>query len=63
MAQRLLAMRATCVMNNKQEVIINIFPVVGIQVDVKHGRSTLRAMLAEKYVATLFCPYSIYWIC
>ena len=39
------------------------FPVVGIHVDVKHGRSTLRAMLGGKYVATLLCPYSIYWLC
>ena len=39
------------------------FPVVGIQVDVKHGRSSLREMLAEKYVATPLSPYSIYWLC
>ena len=62
LANKLLAMQAACVMNRNQEVIKK-FPVMGIQVDVKHSRSTSCAMLAEKYVATLLCPYSIYCIC
>ena len=40
-----------------------VFSGSGYQVDVKHSSSTLRAMLAEKYVAILLCPYLIYWLC
>ena len=39
---------------------IKLLPVVDVQVDVKHSRSSLRAMLAEKYVATLLRSCSIY---
>ena len=56
MAQRFLAMQATYFMNCKQEVIIFFLTVVVIQVDVKHGRSTLRAMLAEN-VWQPFCVH------
>ena len=58
LANKLLAMQTTSVMNRKQKEIKNFFPEVDIY--AKHGRSVLRAMFPEKYVVSLF---SIFRLC
>ena len=63
LANKLLAMQAKSGLNRKQKEINIFFPVVDIYGYAKHGISALRAMFPKKYVVTLVCTYSIFYLC
>ena len=56
-------MQAKKGLNRKQKEINIFFPVVDIYGYAKHGISALRAMFPKKYVVTLVCTYSIFYLC